>query len=236
VKGAERISDQSESRFIIVGERHGTAETPALFGDLACLASASGPLIVGLEMEADHQTALDAFLSSDGSDAAKAAWRSRKHWQLRDGRGSIAMWGMIDRLRQLREGGRDISALAFMLPAASPEARERALADAWQAPLAKRKDARLLALVGSVHAETEAVGTFQPAASFLPPESRLTLSYVPWEAMRCGAVACVSITRSGPAQILSAAPAEWRWPRYDAFYTVGRRFTASPPVHPDARR
>jgi hypothetical protein len=218
-----------EKRYIIFGERHGTAETPSLFADLACVASANGPLIVGLEMEADQQAALDAFLASDGSTAAKQAWRRAKHWRLRDGRGSIAMWMMIERLRQMKAEGRDLSAIAFMHPASTIEGRERAMADAWRAALDARRDARLLILVGSVHAESEAIGQSVPAASFVPQRARLTLSYVPWEAVRCGPYLCRG-TGAGSPQILAEAPAEWRWPRYDAYYTVGRRFSRSAPA------
>jgi hypothetical protein len=134
VGGAEALLSQSAQRYIIVGERHGTAEVPALFGDLACLASAQGPLIVGLEMEADQQAALDSFLSSDGSLLAQQAWRRSKHWTLRDGRGSEAMWAMIERLRRLKAEGRDVSALALMHQANSVEARESAMAEAVPRP------------------------------------------------------------------------------------------------------
>jgi hypothetical protein len=228
VEGAEALLSDREKRYIIVGERHGTAETPALFGDLACLASAKGSLIVGLEMEADQQPALDAFLASDGSAAARQAWRRAKHWQLRDGRGSIAMWMMIERLRRLRAEGRDLTAIAFMHQASTVEARERAMADAWRAAMDARGDARLLILIGSVHAESEAIGQSVPAASFVPQRARLTLSYVPWEAVRCGPHPCGG-AGAGRPRILGEAPAEWRWPRYDAYYTVGRRFSPSAP-------
>jgi hypothetical protein len=235
VGGAEALLSQSAQRYIIVGERHGTAEVPALFGDLACLASARGPLIVGLEMEADQQAALDAFLSSDGSLLAQQAWRRSKHWRLRDGRGSEAMWAMIERLRTLKAQGRDVSALAFMHQANSIEARESAMAEAWRAALKNRPEARLLILIGSVHAESEPVGQSIPAASFIPAQLRLTLGYVPWEAIQCRSLGCRSVTNSSGAQILRQAPAEWRWPRYDAYYTVGRTFTRSPPLSAPAQ-
>jgi hypothetical protein len=231
VAGADALLGKSEKRYIIVGERHGTAEIPPLFGDLACLASASGPLIVGLEMEADQQPALDAFLSSDGSAEAKRAWRRAKHWRLKDGRGSVAMWNMIDRVRQLKAQGRDVTALAFMRQAGSVEARERAMADAWTAALADRGDARLLILIGSVHAESELIGQSVPAASFVPRSARVTLSYVPWEAIRCGFAPCPA--SAAGRRILDKAPSEWRWPRYDVHYTVGVPFTPSGAV-PDS--
>jgi hypothetical protein len=229
VEGAEALLSNPGKRYIIVGERHGTAETPQLFADLACVASAKGPLIVGLEMEANQQAPLDAFLASDGSAAARQAWRRAKHWQLRDGRGSIAMWAMIDRLRQLKAAGRDLMAIAFMHQAATVEGRERAMADAWRAALEARPDARLLILIGSVHAESEPVGQSVPAASFIPQRSRLTLGYVPCEAVRCGPHLCRGAGGRQP-RILAQAPAEWRWPRYDAYYSVGRPFTPSAPV------
>jgi hypothetical protein len=236
VEGAEAIFGDPAKRYFIVGERHGTAETPELFGDLACLASASGPLIVGLEMEAAHQSALDAYLASDGSSGPQAAWRNAKHWKLKDGRGSVAMWVMIDRLRLLRQQGRDLRAIAFMHQADTVEGRERAMADAWKAALDERPDAKLLILIGSVHAETEAIGHSVPAASFVPKKLRFTLSYVPWEVVRCAPHGCPAVASAGAPRILRRAPSEWSWPRYDAYYTVGRPFRQSPPLEAAAPR
>ena len=230
VEGAEAIFGQSAKRYYIVGERHGTAEIPALFGDLACVASATGPLIVGLEMATAHQLALDAYLSSDGSPGAQAVWRSAKHWSLRDGRGSAAMWSMIERMRQLKQQGRDLSAIAFMHQSDTPEGREQAMAEAWRAALKERGDARLLILIGSVHAEVEPIGNSVPAASFIPKELRLTLSYVPWGDLRCSPDGCPAVSAAGTPRILRRAPPGWSWPRYDAYYTVGRPFSPSPPL------
>ena len=103
------------------------------------------------------------------------------------------------------------------------------MADAWRAALKARPGARLLILIGSVHAESEPIGQSVPAASFIPQRERLTLSYVPWEAVRCGPYLCRGSGHRTP-RILAQAPAEWRWPRYDAYHTVGRSFTPSPPV------
>ena len=136
---------------------------------------------------------------------------------------------MIERVRQLKAEGRDVTVLAFMHQAASVDGRERAMADAWVAAPEARLDAPLLILIGSVHAETEPVGQSVPAASFVPPRARRTLSYVPWTAMRCGLGPCPKGS-TGTARILDKAPAEWRWPRYDVHYTVGRAFTPSGPV------
>jgi hypothetical protein len=230
VDGAAALLGDQAKRYIIVGERHGTAQIPAFFAELACLAAAQGPLIVGLEMEADQQQALDTFLRSDGSASARQAWRRQKHWRLRDGRGSAAMWALVERLRQLKAGGRDVTAIAFMHQANTPEARERAMAEAWARALAGRTEARLLVLIGSVHAESEPVGHSIPAASFVPPRERLTLGYVPQEALRCTPLACPAGIAAGRAGILARAPAAWRWPRFDAYYAVGRPFSASGPA------
>jgi hypothetical protein len=140
------------------------------------------------------------------------------------------MWALVERLRQLKAGGRDVTAIAFMHQANTPEARERAMAEAWARALAGRTEARLLVLIGSVHAESEPVGHSIPAASFVPPRERLTLGYVPQEALRCTPLACPAGIAAGRAGILARAPAAWRWPRFDAYYAVGRPFSASGPA------
>lgn len=215
IDGAELVVGRASARYVIVGERHGTAEIPPFFGDLVCLASARGPVVVGLEVEGHQQASLNAYLLSDGSPAARAALLRHDHWRNRDGRATVAKLEMIEQLRRLRAGGRTISVLAFMRSVRDPVASERGMAEAWTEALREQPAARLFALIGSVHAEAESIGFMPSAASYLPPAQRLTLSYGP--ANRPGAA----------PRILNRVPAEHAWPRYDLHYSVGA-FTVSP--------
>jgi len=212
---ADLVVTDASKRFVIMGERHGTAEIPSLFGNLVCLAASSGPVVVGLEMQADQQQSLDIYMASSGSQKDRNALLREKHWRWRDGRASEAMLQLIEYLRRLREVGRAVSVFAFMRSADSPEGRERGMAIAWKDILASNPTAKLLALVGSVHAEREPLGGFVPAAHALPRSQTITLSYFPSR-------------RKG---VEAEVPAEFRWPRYDLWYSVGRSFTPSAPAN-----
>ena len=228
VAGADLIVNSSK-RIVVVGERHGTTEIPSFFGDLVCLISAKGPVVAGFEMSSGQQSALDAYVRSDGSEEEQERLLRQEHWRVHDGRASAAVFELIERLRRMRAAGRDISVIAFMHPGDSPEARESAMARAITEAAERNRGARVIALIGSVHAETEVIGPVAPTASYLPSGERLTLNYIPWMSAGCSDGLC-SANGAGAAQISRSAPPEWSWPRYDYYYSVGTRFTPSPPA------
>ena len=50
-------------RFLVIGEVHGTVQTPALFGELVCALASSGMrILVGLELMVWSEPAIDAYL------------------------------------------------------------------------------------------------------------------------------------------------------------------------------
>lgn len=219
IVGSALVLAHEDKRFIIVGERHGTSEIPALFSDLICAALSRGPVVVGLEIQADQQESLDRYMASEGDEAARLALLSNKHWRSTDGRASEAMFQLIDNVRRLGKAGKPVSLRALMPMGDSPEAREGAMGDAWKSSLAGRPDSLLLMLVGSIHAEREPMGNFTPAAHALPSAQTLTLGYF----------------TSGKRGIFVDAPAAWRWPHVDLYYSVGTPLSSSAisrAVHP----
>ncbi len=91
IAGADQLLQRPDLRWLIVGELHGTAELPAAFADLVCLAASSGkPVTVGLEFPQSEQARFDAYMSSTGDAAAKAALLQGATWRqpMRDGRSS----------------------------------------------------------------------------------------------------------------------------------------------------
>jgi len=71
VSGADQLW-QPTTRWVIVGEMHGTNETPDAFSNLICLAAAtSRPVTVALEYSADDQAVIDAYLASNGNAQAR---------------------------------------------------------------------------------------------------------------------------------------------------------------------
>ena len=239
--GAQALLARRGQRFIIFGEMHGTAEAPALFGDFVCLAAARGPVVVGLEMEQDQQESLDTYLASDGAAPARAALLANRHWMRgRDGRASVAMLALVERVRQLRSAGRDIRLLAFLRRVAdrsSQTPHERAMAAAWRESLEGRRGARLVALVGNVHARREPAYGFEPAAMHMPAGETLTIGFAPlggtaWNCQRngCGPHRMAPetpIIARGIAAPPGTVPAT---PGYDRWISAGAPFTASPPV------
>ena len=123
IAGAEALWAKPETRFVIVGEIHGTAEAPAAFADLVCLAARERPVAVGVEAGAGFAAKLEAFLASDGGPAARGAFLSDVFWTqpFKDGRSSQAMLAMFDELRRLKRAGRGIKVFGFQPEGGRPE-------------------------------------------------------------------------------------------------------------------
>ena len=126
--GWEALAEASTGRIVLVGEIHGTKEMPDAFYRYLChLAEAGEPVLVALEIEEYDNAALQAgFLS----DAPEAVW-SRDLFvfnRASDGRGSVAMMGLLLRLKALQEAGFPVEVRAVAGPnRADRDARIEAL-------------------------------------------------------------------------------------------------------------
>ena len=88
--GAETIWPQPGLRFVLAGEIHGTNETPAIFRDLVCAATASNrPIVAGVEHGVSEQEALDMFMAPEGHVRATTALLAEEGWNLFDGRRAV---------------------------------------------------------------------------------------------------------------------------------------------------
>lgn len=150
---------EPETRFVFVGETHGTAETPAAFAELVCEASATRPVVVALELPEQLQPALDAWLVSDGSESARNRLIAPGWWDASraDGRSSRAMLDMLDRLRRLKAQGRDLTLRAYQPDQQRPDGFDQSYYEHEMAGLLiqaayARPEALVLALGGSLHA------------------------------------------------------------------------------------
>ena len=238
IPGVERLWANPQTRFVIVGEYHGTTETPALLGDIVCHAVARGrPVQVGLEFLESHQPALDRFFA--GRDARYAPGEV-----FHDGRNSVAMYALLDRLRRMRAAGAPLGVFAFLRDSErghNQTPHEAAMAAVWRERAAARPDALVLVLVGNLHARKSPGPlklTFLPAAALLPPES--TVSVI--GAFTGGSAwICVGTDpQGGPACGERTAPPKSPMPPRgvrlestggaDGTYSVGVPFTASPPA------
>lgn len=240
--GAAAVLVRTDKRFLIFGELHGTAETPALFADFVCMAASAQPIVVGLELATDQQPSLDRYLASDGSPAAQIELQAAAHWAGgRDGRASVAMFALVERLRALRASGLPLRLVAFVptdvTDLSSQTPYEKAMAGNWRKALGGSTQARFIALVGNIHSMRRPFDDFEPAAMHMPPRSLLTFGFAPvggkaWNCQQggCGpyssGLAIVSLPRGLSVPLV--------WDRKavdnDYWYAPGKPFTPSEPI------
>ncbi len=158
-------------RVLLVGEIHGTAEVPALVADLADALAAEAPLVVGLELPRDEQKRIDAFLDSAGTGDDRVALLAGKFWtrDYQDGRSSLAMLELLERLRQLRLRTQiEVLALDQVGAAvADGDARDRAMAEGLSAALEAQPEARALVLAGNFHTRLQKGAPWDQSHEFL---------------------------------------------------------------------
>ena len=160
VPGAETLWSNPDHRFLVFGEAHGTNEIPELFGDVICQASASRPVVVALEWPQEMmQPFLDAYMASNGSEAARKRFLAAEFWgnPTPDGRTSRAMFNLVERMRVLKASRRAISVRAFVPMTDLSRFRQdyQEIGMAWNlANIANSDPARPLVFVltGNVHA------------------------------------------------------------------------------------
>lgn len=197
-----------QARYVIVGERHGTVETPAVFAELVCEAVSRGPVIVALEFPDVMQPDFDAFLAAPDDSSAAATLHDTPFWtrdpDRQDGRSSRAMLEMLQSIRRLKADGRDVTIHAFVSSRRRPPGfdqnyHELDMAAGLARAAIERPGARVLVLVGGFHARKNRFepGDFLPAAAHLPPAETLALE-VPQQG---GQSWNCSVERCGPHDI-----------------------------------
>jgi hypothetical protein len=115
VRGAEAIA--GPKAVLLVGEMHGTAQVPDAVGRIACHAAAApeAEVMLGIEMAADNQDAVNTFLASDGTHDAVASLLGAPHFtaDMKDGRNSEAMLQLLESVRTWKHGGANIDVVCF---------------------------------------------------------------------------------------------------------------------------
>lgn len=183
--GFRALLDRQE-RYIVLGEVHGTVEAPATFAQMVCAAAERGPVTVALELPVDMQAQLDAFLAADDRESAMSALQGSPlaDPRMNDGRSSQAMLAMMHEVRALRSAGRDIAFHAFQPSAPRPAGLDQAwyeldMGSALAEALYRHPSARVLAIVGAIHARKTGSERFPhvglPAVGHLPKTDVLSL-------------------------------------------------------------
>jgi hypothetical protein len=219
---------------VLFGEIHGTREAPAFVGDIACLLLARGESVqLALEIDRNEQAGLDRYLRSAGASNDIAQLIASPHWQIRDGRATLAMLGLIERVRQWVSAGHKIRLIAMDDFSTSGNIRDREMAAAVDRAAAVGAG-KVLVLSGNVHAMRVADHSFLkfslPAGSLLKTRSVLSFNaaYDGGTANTWGKLIRLAPEIAPPAggrQFVMGAGAE---PAYDGYFFVG---VATPSPH-----
>jgi len=167
------VDKASGHRMLLVGEVHGTTETPARVAELAAaMASTEQPLIVGLEIWRTEQAAIDRFLSSAGTDEDRQQLLAGPFWQrsYQDGRSSVAMAGLLESLRALALKA-PVSVLAFDLDPKDKKGadseRDAQMAELLRLTLNAQPEARALVLAVNFHTRVQEGAPWDPDHRFM---------------------------------------------------------------------
>lgn len=239
IAGTEQLWSHPGIRFVIVGEMHGTAETPVIFRDLVCSArAAKRPIVAGVEHT--EQEAIDLFMASGSHEAAIHNLLSKSEWNQSDGRTSRAMLMLLEELRAFKLEGLISGVVAFS-DAHQDESgaiREERMASVLLAAASRHPGALVIALTGNIHACKKTLpeyASYPLMASFLPSAETLSLFVADrgGEAWTCSGTECGphSYDSSGGLErgiILS--PGASPLPGYDGVLSTGLKATASSPA------
>lgn len=240
VAGSERLW-QPTTRWLIVGEMHGTNETPDAFANLVCLAAAKGrPVTVALEYSVDGQPIIDGYLASDGGAQARVNLLTLPLFtsEMPDGRGSVAFLRLFERLRLMKQSGHISGVVAFDVGRATQPGQDRnaAMAQVWSA-IKTPPNGLIAVLVGNVHAMRKQIAfsnrMIVPAASLMPVDQTVTVNVIGagGTAWNCQQDGCHEHELGPPGALVSgitySADADRRW---DATYQLGVPTTAAFPA------
>jgi len=165
-------------RLVVLGEYHGTAETPLLVADLMERYSRNTAAVrLGLELPMSENVALARYLRSDGGADARETLRTSPFWVVKDdqhdGRRSRDMLALIEAVRVLRAQGRDVGVAGYDTEtgaSTSSDQRDAAMATHLRQQFnALPADARMLVLTGNVHA-------MRTRSADAPPEMQKTMA------------------------------------------------------------
>ncbi len=239
--GADALLSKPRVRFILLGEMHGTAETPVLFRDLICAAAAGKrPVVVGLERPTREQAPIDAFLGPDNHPAAIGALLEERDWGVFDGRSSRAMLALLEDLRDLKLRGRIAAVAAFDDAHAddSGAARDQRMAAALIAAADRHPDALVLALTGNLHASKKAIerfGNYPFMAMLLPAAQTISLFVADkggeaWTQMQDGCLAHKLRSTDGEQRGITLSETAAPMAGFDGTASTGLAATASSPA------
>jgi erythromycin esterase-like protein len=169
-----------DHRMLVLGEFHGTRETPLLVRQLVDDYSRNGPVLLALELPRAESPVLRAYLESDGGATARQHLHGRAFWTVRDdqhdGRRSRDMLAMIEGLRVLKAQGRAIEVAGYDVnhsDGGSQARDDRMAAELRRLYRRLSDDARMVVLTGNVHAMLQRPADAPPDMQAQPMASAL---------------------------------------------------------------
>ena len=179
IPGADQIWSKSSVHWVLIGELHGSNETPAAFRELVCDAIAQGKHVtVALERPTSEQSVLNNILTGKDLATARKLLLRLPDWRdVLDGRASEAMLRLVVSLRELRRLQHDLKVVAFDAPytGTAPGARDEALGRALLSLSKAKPNDLVFVLTGNIHAMQTPQFGYDVAAMYLPPKEILSL-------------------------------------------------------------
>ena len=150
IKGLDKILKKGQ--IILLGELHGTNEAPHYLYQMACQALNKGHQVsIALEFPQNDQADLEIYLASQGTDEDKKLFLSQPLWsdEYQDGKRSIAMFNLIDRIRLLIRQGYPLN--IFYMDGYGNRGREHTMASNIIKTREQNPNNIILSLVGNFH-------------------------------------------------------------------------------------
>lgn len=243
----------ASARVVLVGELHGTVQSPAFVAAVACRALDAGrSVIVGLEWVDAESERVETYLSSDGGAEARSALLAGEIWQARGqaqyGATSQAMLELLESLRGLAGGEGDLSVYLFNRFGGSGSERERLMAGALGERLTSAPNDLFVILTGNIHSRVARGTPWNPdyePMGYLLRQAHPDLAIVSLDVAHAGGSAWLCVAgepcgtrrqpprgEAGAARFAISFGAEIQPHGHHGRYFVGA-IEASPPAVPD---
>ena len=229
-------------RMLIVGETHGTNESPLVVSELLHIAARSTRVVIGLEFPREDCGHIAEYMRVATSPLDTSVASAGKFWHRKnqDGRSSSAMLRLITEVKKSRDLGMPIDLECFDSYASQPGiSNDEAMAQAIERILAEQRyaGAKFLFLTGNYHGRYSSGDSPQSMATLLRGSDPFTLlirSVNPGTSWNCVDQVCAShdfapqryLDVPTPSLLLHGDPERTG---FDGTLIIGQ-FSASPPL------
>ena len=142
-------------KVLVVGEMHGTEESPAFVAEVICQAASSGRSVtLGLELLDSERSGIDTYLDSERTAADKARLTGTGAWsaEYQDGRTSGAILELLERVAEIGAGGASIDVELFDRGGwKTGQERDRLMAEALAGIVDETTSDLVVILTGNIH-------------------------------------------------------------------------------------